>query len=187
MPDIVIIGGPNGAGKTTAARHLIPEALGIREFVNADEIARGLSPFNVDGVAMAAGRLMLQRIGALQRAGISFAFETTCAGRQHARWLANAKEAGWRITLLFLWLPNADIARARVRRRIAEGGHAIPPDVILRRFAAGLRNLHRLYLPLADFAAIYDSSEAMRLIAVKASGRMWIDDPERWAMIEEPR
>jgi len=183
--EVIMLGGPNGAGKTTAAASLLPDALGIREFVNADEIARGLSPFNPEGTAVAAGRLMIERIQALARAGESFAFETTCAGRGHARLLCRA--AGYRLSLVFLWLPSAEAALARVAQRVREGGHGIPDDVVVRRYAAGLRNMRRLYLPLVDAALIYDNSGAGRvLIAERGLGASFVvHDPVRWALIEE--
>jgi predicted ABC-type ATPase len=156
--DIVILGGPNEAGKTTTAQLLLPRTLAMREFVNADEIARGLSPFNTDGAAMAAGRVMLQRLAQLVERGESFAFETTCAGRQHVRWLPVAKANGWRLDLIYLWLRSPEMAIARVARRVRGGGPDIPPDVVRRRWRAGLVNMRRLYLPLADNARIYDNS-----------------------------
>jgi predicted ABC-type ATPase len=100
--DVVMIGGPNGAGKTTAATTLLPKELPIREFVNAAEIARGLSPFNPEGSALAAGRLMIERIHELIGRGESFAFETTCSGRAHVQTLAKCRDAGYRLTLIFL-------------------------------------------------------------------------------------
>jgi predicted ABC-type ATPase len=186
LKDIVIIGGPNGAGKTTAAPAVVPRELGIREFVNADEIARGLSPFNFQGVAMAAGRLMILRMQALVRSGESFAFETTCSGRTHARWLQACKVAGWRLTLLYLWLPSPRAAIDRVARRVQEGGHGVPDDVVIRRYQAGLANMRRLYMPLADVAAIYDNSDEGRtLIAERTPDAPFIVyDSNRWAMIE---
>jgi predicted ABC-type ATPase len=185
LKDIIVLGGPNGAGKTTAAKLLRPEKLGIVEFVNADEIARGLSPFDPDGAAVAAGRVMLQRMKELRQRGQSFAFETTCAGRTHIRFLKDCKTDGWRINLLFLWLPSPEAAIARVNRRIREGGHAIPPDVIVRRYFAGIANMRRSYLPLADVAAIYDNSDEGRvLIAERSAGKtLVIGDSGRWAKI----
>jgi predicted ABC-type ATPase len=187
LKDIIILGGPNGAGKTTAAQVLVPEGLGIREFVNADEIARGLSPFNVDRAAIPAARLMIERMRDLVRAEESFAFETTCAGRQHAIWLRECEAAGWRIALLYLWLPSVAAALERVARRVREGGHDVPPDIVARRYAAGVRNLRRLYLPLAYSAAIYDNSDERRtLIATRSDGRpLVIHDAVRWATIEK--
>ena len=187
MKDLIVIGGPNGAGKTTAAVHLLPARLGIREFVNADEIARGLSPFNRDRAAIAAGRLMLGRIHDLLRGNESFAIETTCAGRSYANMLHKHRRLGWRITLLYLWLPSPENAIERVSRRVASGGHSIPPDVIVRRYWAGQRNIRSLYLPLADIAAIYDNSDSGRvLIAERAEeAALVIHDSRRWAAMEE--
>src|SRR5271156_4423786 len=159
MKDIVVLGGPNGAVKTTTARELLPGKLGIREFVNADEIARGLSPFNETGVALAAGRLMIERMHDLARAGESFAFETTCAGLGHAEFLRRRRLEGWRVTLLYLWLPAPAVAIERVARRVRQGGHDIPPDVIVRRYWKGVANMQNLYLPAADIAALYDNSD----------------------------
>jgi len=124
MKDIIIIGGPNGAGKSSSAPAIIPRRLDIPEFANADEIARGLSPFNPEGTAIVAGRLMIERIQALVRSGESFAFETTCAGRAHAHWLRECKSEGWRLTLIFLWLPTPEAALDRVARRVREGGRS---------------------------------------------------------------
>lgn len=186
MKDIVIIGGPNGAGKTTAAPAVVPRELGIREFVNADEIARGLSPFNFQGAAVAAGRLMILRMHALVRSGESFAFETTCSGRAYARWLQACKTAGWRVTLLYLWLPSPQAAIDRVARRVREGGHGVPDDVVIRRYQAGLVNMRRLYLPLADVAAIYDNSDDARTLIAERTpdAPLIVYDTTRWAMIE---
>jgi predicted ABC-type ATPase len=185
--EVIMLGGPNGAGKTTAAASLLPAALGIREFVNADDIARGLSPFNPEGTAVAAARLMIERIQALARAGESFAFETTCAGRGYARLLLMCRAAGYRLNLVFLWLPSAEAALARVARRVREGGHGIPDDVVVRRYAAGLRNMRRLYLPLVDAALIYDNSGAGRVpIAERGlDASLVVHDAVRWALIEE--
>jgi predicted ABC-type ATPase len=185
--DVVVIGGPNGAGKTTAAAELVPSTFLIREFVNADEIARGLSPFNPEAQIISAGRLMLERIRTLARTGESFAFETTCAGRGHARLLRTCRESGYRLMLIFLWLPSVKAALERVARRVGEGGHAIPDQVVLRRYSGGLYNMRHVYLPLVDTALIYDNSDKGRgLIAARTSpGSLVIHDETRWSMIEE--
>jgi predicted ABC-type ATPase len=185
--DVVMIGGPNGAGKTTIATTMLPKELRIREFVNADEIARGLSPFNPEGSARAAGRLMIKRIHELIERGESFAFETTCAGRAHARTLSRCRDAGYRLTLIFLWLPSVKEALGRVARRVAQGGHRIPKEVVVRRYAAGLKNLQRLYLPIADIAYIYDNTdEGGILIAERQPGRaLVVCDDQRWRRILE--
>jgi predicted ABC-type ATPase len=189
VDDIVIIGGPNGAGKTTAAQLLVPRGLQISEFVNADEIARGLSPFNPERAALVAGRLMLERIRELIKNRQSFAFETTCAGRTHLAMLRRCKADGWRVTLVYLWLPSPQAALDRVARRVREGGHGIPNDVVVRRYWSGLANLQLLYLPLADVAVIYDNSDGHgTLIAERLpKSSLVIHDANRWAMIERVR
>ena len=147
MPKLYIIAGCNGAGKTTASYTVLPEMLGCKEFVNADEIAKGLSPFNPESVAIEAGRLMLQRMDDLLSEGEDFAFETTLA-------------KGYFVTLLYFWLPTPEQAIERVATRVSEGGHNIPSDVIRRRYANGIRNLTTLYTPICDYWTIYDNSAA---------------------------
>jgi predicted ABC-type ATPase len=187
LKDIVIIGGPNGAGKTTAAAAVIPGHLGIHEFVNADEIAHGLSPFNAEGAALKAGRLMIARMHDLVQAGESFAFETTCAGRAYVPWLRQCRAQGWRITLLFLWLPTPQAAVERVGRRVRQGGHRIPSEVVIRRWKAGIANMRDFYLPLADEAAIYDNSDVGRILIAERTPEapLVVYDAVRWAMIEK--
>lgn len=186
MKDLVILGGPNGAGKTTAAARLLPHDLGIIEFVNADEIARGLSPFNPEGSALAAGRLMLERLRALIEAGDSFAFETTCSGRYHLQMLRRGRAAGYRLTLIYLWLASPEMALERVARRVAQGGHAIPSDVVRRRYHAGIRNMRDLYLPAVDRAFVYDNSDRTGEVIAERTpeGHFLIYDAVRWALIE---
>jgi predicted ABC-type ATPase len=182
-----MIGGPNGAGKTTWAVRNLAATIDIVEFVNADEIARGLTPLDPESGAIPAGRLMLARLNELVDAGNSFAFETTCSGRGHAHLLRKSRALGYRITLIYLWLPSADAAIARVARRVSRGGHRIPDDVVVRRYASGMRNMRHLYLPLVDIALIYDnSSEDSILIAGRRLNEPFIVYEEtRWARIEE--
>jgi predicted ABC-type ATPase len=186
MKDVVILAGPNGAGKTTAAARLLPTELGIVEFVNADEIARGLSPFNPEGSAIMAGRVMIERMRLLMREERSFAFETTLSGTSHLRMLRECRDAGYRLTLIFLWLRSPDLAIDRVRRRIRQGGHSLPEDVIHRRYAAGIRNMRTLYLPLVDRTFVYDNSDtAGSLIAEQiTAGHLVVHDRARWLLIE---
>jgi predicted ABC-type ATPase len=185
--DVVMIGGPNGAGKTSWAYSQLPSTLEVREFVNADEIARGFFPLDPEGSALAAGRLMIERLQALIHSGESFAFETTCAGRGHARLLQDCRAAGYRITLVFLWLPSADIALARVAQRVSEGGHRIPNDVIVRRYSIGIRNMVRIYLPLADIALIYDNSDRKGVLIAsrRLNSPLVVHEANRWSKIEE--
>jgi len=150
MPNLYIISGCNGAGKTTASFAVLPEILDCKEFVNADSIAAGLSPFNPESVAMEAGRLMLQRIDQLMSEQVDFAFETTLAARSYVQLIKSAKETGYRVTLLYFWLSSPAVAKERVARRVSMGGHNIPAGVIERRYFAGIRNLVNLYLSACD-------------------------------------
>jgi len=188
QPKLYMIMGPNGAGKTTSAFKLLPNRLSMDEFVNADEVARGLSPFNTDGQSVAAGRLMLQRINDLIEARKSFAFETT--GASHfGSVLDNAKAAGYRLGLVYLWLPSADLAKLRVRLRVAQGGHNISADDIERRYKRGLHNLINLYLPLADEASIFDSTLPItgepELLAQKNGAEWQVYKPDVWDRIQK--
>ena len=156
--NLYIIAGCNGAGKTTACFTILPEIINCKEFVNADEIARGLSPFQPEKVAFEAGRIMLHRINDLFAANLNFAFETTLSTKIYKQKIIMAKEKGYVTTLLFFWLKNVDLAKERVAIRVAEGGHNIPPDVIERRYKNGIKNLFDIYLPLVDGALILDNS-----------------------------
>ncbi len=161
MPDqplLLVIGGPNGAGKTTFAReYLTREMKGLR-FLNTDEIARGLSPFDVDSVAFKAGRIFLEEVKEEIAAKRSLAIESTLSGRAHAKLLKEAKEAGYLVRIHFLWIPSADFSRKRVTRRFKHGGHDVPTEAIKRRYPKILTNLTQLYLPLADSWKMWDSS-----------------------------
>ena len=140
--NLYIIAGCNGAGKTTASFTILPEILDCREFVNADEIARGLSPFQPEKVAIEAGRIMLHRIHDLLAKGTSFALETTLATRIYQQKIREAQQHGYTVSLLYFWLSSPELAQARVQTRVVEGGHFIAPDVIERRYWQGL---HRLF------------------------------------------
>ncbi|HZL36817.1 MAG TPA: zeta toxin family protein [Tepidisphaeraceae bacterium] len=154
---IVIIAGPNGAGKTTFAREFLPREAGCSDFINADLIARGLSPFAPDKAAIQAGRIMLAQIALKVSRGESFAFETTLSGLNYSRHIPHWRKAGYRVKLIFLGLPSADLALARVKARVAQGGHDIPEAVVRRRFDAGLRNFTSVYRDLADSWVLYDN------------------------------
>lgn len=155
---LYIIGGCNGAGKTTASFNILPELLNCKEFVNADEIARGLSPFRPDKVAIEAGRLMLSRIDELIQSNQDFSFETTLSTRSFINTIQIAKAKGYFVTLIFFWLDSIDLAKDRVQRRVAEGGHNIEPSVIERRYVSGIKNLFNLYSEEVDSILIYDNS-----------------------------
>lgn len=182
MKRILIIAGPNGAGKTTFATEFLPNEAGCPEFVNADLIAAGLSPFQPDQVAFVAGRLMLQRIADLVAAGTSFAFETTLSTRSWLRLIPQWKSLGYRVKLYFLKLPDADLAIRRVRYRVQLGGHAIPEVVIRRRFARGWENFENGYRSVVDEWAVYDAQQLpVRLIEAGdncSTNRLMEDAPE---------
>jgi predicted ABC-type ATPase len=184
---IFILGGPNGAGKTTAARVLLPSRLRANTYINADEIARRISPHRPEAAALAAGRIMLRRIHELIAAETTFAFETTCAGRGYAPLIARCKRDGWTVSLIYLWIPSAEYALQRIERRVRQGGHSIPEDVVRRRYKAGLRNMCHLYLPLANETTIYDNRDnSLRLIARReAPYSLQVWDGEIWTLIEE--
>jgi len=164
---LYIIGGCNGAGKTTASYTVLPELLDIKEFVNADEIARGISPFNPESVAVEAGRLMLARIKTLLGEGESFSIETTLATRSYVRLIEKAHSLGYKVILLFFWLATPEIAISRVARRVAEGGHNIPKDVIIRRYHLGIKNLFNLFMPVVDQWYLFDNTEFNQIIVAK--------------------
>jgi predicted ABC-type ATPase len=158
LKKIIIIAGPNGAGKTTFARNFLPAEAQTLRFINADLIAAGLAPFNPESASFKAGRLMLEEIDACVDAGHSFAFETTLSGLAYLKKIAIWQKLGYEVKLWFLSLPNEDIAVSRVARRVMQGGHHIPEDVIRRRFKAGLENFHERYSKAVNSWAFYDSS-----------------------------
>jgi predicted ABC-type ATPase len=155
---VIILAGPNGAGKTTFARSFLPAEADLLHFINADLIAAGLAPFQPEMASVRAGRIMLEEIASCARRGDSFAFETTLSGVGYVRHCAEWRAAGYRISLFFLSLPNAETAIERVRSRVQQGGHHIPDAVVRRRFASGLYNLHHHYKLAVDDWAIYDNA-----------------------------
>jgi predicted ABC-type ATPase len=156
---IVIIAGPNGAGETTFAEEFLPHEAGCPDFINADLIARGLSPFAPEKAALQAGKIMLTQIAERARRKESFAFETTLSGLNYAKKIPQWRRAGYHVKLLFLSLPSADIAVARVAARVRQGGHNVPEAVIRRRFDAGMRNFEAVYRGLVNSWVVYDSSD----------------------------
>ncbi len=155
---LYIIAGCNGAGKTTASFNMLPAILDCREFVNADDIARGISPFQPEKVAFEAGRIMLERIHNLMEQGVDFAFETTLSTRSFKQFIERAKNQGYYVNLLFFWLESPELAIERVTTRVAEGGHDIPKATIIRRYHRGIKNLFEWYYDICNSIAIYDNS-----------------------------
>lgn len=167
MQNLYIISGCNGAGKTTASYTILPEMLNCREFVNADEIAKGLSPFQPEKTAVEAGRLMLKRMGNLLNLKVDFAFETTLSSKSFSNTIVKAKQSGYYVTLLFFWLDSPDLATERVKSRVAVGGHNVPEEIIRRRYFSGIQNLFKIYMPLADYWMIMDNSECNSIIVAE--------------------
>lgn len=185
-PSIVIVAGPNDAGKSTVAPALLHGTLAVDEFVNADVIASGLSAFDPESAAIAAGRVMLARLHDLAQQRISFAFETTLASRTFAPWLRDLRATGYQIHLLFLWLPSAEFALDRVADRVRAGGHNVPAETVRRRYHAGLRNLFSLYEPLASAWRLYDSSRLKpALIAERLEAQgLRVYDEAVWTLVK---
>jgi len=188
-PLVVVIAGPNGAGKTTASARLLRGALAVSVFVNADTIALGLSAFRPDEAAMAAGRIMLDRLHALARDRETFAFETTLASRSFAPWLRGLRRDGYRVHLAFLSLPTADLAIARVQERVRDGGHAVPEIVVRRRYVRGLTNFFLVYRGVVDSWQLFDNSypgDPRPIGLGAATAEPTIIDQSRWnALLEQ--
>ena len=159
MANLYIISGCNGAGKTTASYSVLPDMLNCKEFVNADEIAKGLSPFQPDKVAIESGRIMLSRIKDLLNQDEDFAFETTLATKTYTQFIREAQAKGYFVTMVYFWLNSPELAIERVKTRVISGGHDIPVDTIRRRYKAGIENLSKLYIPICDYWMIIDNSE----------------------------
>ena len=183
--NIYIISGCNGAGKTTASMTILPEILNCKEFVNADMIASGLSPFQPEKVAFEAGRIMLERINFLMQTNQSFAIETTLATISYKNKLLKAVENGYKVKLLFFWLPTYEMAINRVEIRVSEGGHNIPKDIIKRRYFRGIENLFKIYLPLSnDWAVFENSKEHPKIIAEGISNNIKVIEKELWNKLQ---
>ena len=169
---LYIIAGCNGAGKTTASYTILPEILQCREFVNADEIAKGLSPFNPESMSIMAGRLMVTRINELLGVSASFALETTLSTRSYTSLIRKAHEMGYKVSLIYFWLQSPELAEMRVAKRVKEGGHDIPSNVLRRRYQSGINNLFELYMPIVDYWMIFDNSQPTRVMVAEGGNGM---------------
>ncbi len=170
MPNFYIIAGCNGAGKTTASFNILPKILHCDEFVNADEIARGISPFHPEGAAIQAGKIMLNRIDELLEKGVDFAIETTLTTYSYQHTIRIAQSKGYIVTLLFFWLNSEELAIDRVKQRVSEGGHNIPEATIRRRYHRGMNYLFRFFLDICDnYIVVDNSNHEHELIARKSS------------------
>ena len=186
-PTFYIIAGCNGAGKTTASYTILPHILDCHEFVNADEIARGISPFNPSEVSTIAGKVMLKRMDELLSYKKTFAIETTLASKLFAKTIVTAQEHGYLTALLFFWIRDIDIAKNRVTQRVKAGGHNIQEHVIERRYDSGIKNLFGLYAPIVDTMSIYDNSNGLELICQKKRipEGVYIYNPDKYQALKE--
>jgi len=187
MPNLYIVSGCNGAGKTTASFTILPVILNCREFVNADNIAAGLSPFNTESVAIEAARIMLHRIDELLEEGVDFAIETTLATRSYVSLVHRARGLGYKITLIYIWLNDPELALQRVAERVKNGGHNIPEDVVRRRYTKGVKNLFNLFMPICDVWIVADNSlNDLELIARKgADFDIIVENHDIWSEIKK--
>jgi predicted ABC-type ATPase len=179
VPTLILIAGPNGAGKTTFASEILTTDLKGMRFLNADEIARGLSPFAPASVGLKAGRILLEEVDELIRSKTSFALESTLSGRAYAPVLSRAKRAGFKLVIHFLWLSSPKESIARVRIRVKKGGHFVPSEDIRRRYPRTLDNLVHLYLPLADEWFFWDA-QGFPPQALASSATHAISDVDRF-------
>jgi len=182
---LYIIAGCNGAGKTTASYTILPEILDCQEFVNADEIARGLSPFRPENESFEAGRLMLKRIDDLLAKGQSFAFETTLSTRSYVQLVDRARQLSYQVTCLFFYLESEELAISRVENRVKEGGHFIPEDIIRRRYKRGLKNFFNLFLPALDnWLFIDNSGDQYEIIAEGSVNEEIVGNIDLWRKLK---
>ena len=186
MANFYIIAGCNGAGKTTASFTLLPEMLNCREFVNADEIARGLSPFQPEAAAFPAGRIMLERIDELMKSGVDFAIETTLSTKSYVGLVRKAQALGYKVSMVYFWLNSPQMAVDRVRRRVAQGGHHIPEDVIHRRYQRGIGLLINTFVDVVDKWLVYDNSDGSQelIAAMNLEKKVEIYSAEKWQQLK---
>lgn len=171
--------------KTTASFTILPEILNCKEFVNADIIAKGLFPFQPEKAAFESGRIMLKRINDLINNRENFAFETTLATKSYKSKVIQAQQKNYKVTLLFFWLQNVELAIERVKTRVQEGGHNIETSIIKRRYIRGIKNLFEIYIPIVNEVYIFDNSfESQELIAHKSFGKsLEISDIDKFSKL----
>lgn len=184
--NLYIIAGANGSGKTTFARLFLPNYVKCPNFVNADLIAQGLSPFNPNSAAIKAGKLVLQQIHDFAERGVDFAFETTLSGKSYINLITSLINKGYALHLFYLWIPSPELAIARIKDRVAEGGHNIPAADVRRRFSRSICNFFNLYQPLLDSWMFFDNSKAKpELIAKGIHGHIEIIDGKLLEIIQK--
>ena len=186
VPNIYVIAGCNGAGKTTASFTILPEMLDCKEFVNADEIAKGLSPFQPESVSFHAGRIMIERIDELLNSGVDFGFETTLTTLSYLNTIKLAKQKGYTINLLYFWLNDVNLAIERVKTRVSEGGHDIPEETIRRRYSRGIYNLTNKFTNLCDYWIVINNSSRPFTFVAEGQGllELKVHDTLVWQQIK---
>jgi predicted ABC-type ATPase len=186
-PHVVVIAGPNGAGKSTIAPLLLQGVLEIETFINAGTIAKGLSAFAPEKVAIQAGKIMLEQLHRLASQRETFAFETTLASRTFAPFLHNLKKDGYTVSLLFLYLESPELAVKRVAERVDAGGHQVPEVDIRRRYEAGLRNFFNLCRPIVDDWQLWNTSDKVhKLIAQQQKNSTLVSEQQAtWEKLME--
>lgn len=184
--NVYVIAGPNGSGKTTFAMKFLPEFVKCPNFINADLIARGLAPFGPEKAALKAGKLVLQQIQEYSHQKVDFGFETTLSGRSYFRTLKYLKTSGYQLHLFFLWIPSPELAIARIKERVATGGHNIPPEDVRRRFDRGIRNFLGLYGKIFDTWMLFDNSDIKpSLIAEYVQNSLRVFDRDKYINIQK--
>ena len=184
-PNLYIIAGPNGAGKTTASYTLLPEMLGCANFVNADEIAKGLSPLDYNAGLVRAGKIFLDTLKQKIARRCDFAFETTLSGRAYLPKIAEWRKTGWRVVLFYLYIPNAEFSAMRVQQRVLQGGHNIPPEDIDRRYPRSIRNLFD-YAEVCDHTLCLDNTgdQIVSIFEKRFGQPIRIHDIERFSILQ---
>ena len=182
--NVYVVAGPNGSGKTTFAREFLPNYVKCPNFVNADLIAQGLSPFEPRIAAIKAGKLVLSRIHDFTKSGSDFGFETTLSGRTHLNMFHRLKASGYRIHIFFLWLPGVELSLLRIKDRVVDGGHNVPVNDVKRRFTRSMSNFFHTYCPLSDTWMLFDNSGSAPILAAKGNnGHCVIENSEIYRKI----
>ena len=164
-----VVAGPNGSGKSTFALRYLPDFAGSVEYVNPDLMAQGMSPTDIRLSAIKAGKLTLERIAQLISERASFAFETTLSGRGHLRLLSEAKAAGYQIAIYYLWMPEPAALPLRIGHRVLAGGHDVPTDDVMRRYARSRANVKE-YAALADTLLVFDAVPTTQRLIYRRNG-----------------